>query len=80
MSTPISHSLAGINVYLLSKKKNTINWLLILYCIIVSSLPDIDFICMTNEGIKFGNTYHHLFPFGMVMNIRHYGKQYLSRA
>ncbi|MEW6095420.1 MAG: metal-dependent hydrolase [bacterium] len=61
MSTPIAHSLGGVSVYLLSKKKNTPknNWLLILYCIIVSNLPDIDFICLTNGGIKFSSIYHH---------------------
>jgi len=62
MSTPVAHSLGGISVYLLSKKKNTPNdnkWLFILYCIIVSNLPDIDFICITNGGIEFSSIYHH---------------------
>jgi hypothetical protein len=61
MSTPIAHSLAGISIYLFYKKKKyTPNkWLLILYCIIVSLLPDIDFICITNNGIEFSSIYHH---------------------
>ncbi|MEW6606317.1 MAG: metal-dependent hydrolase [bacterium] len=60
MSTPIAHSLTGINVYLVSKNKNTINnRLLILYCLIVSNLPDIDFFCITTNGIKWSPLYHH---------------------
>lgn len=60
MSTPVAHSVGGISVYLLSKKKNTSNdWLLIFYSIIVSNIPDIDLICITNEGIKFSIIYHH---------------------
>ncbi len=67
MSTPIAHSLAGVNVYLLFKKKNTPNnWLLIWYCIIVSSLPDIDFICITNSGLTFSSIYHHQVTHSMV--------------
>ncbi|MFH1562815.1 MAG: metal-dependent hydrolase [Nitrospirota bacterium] len=59
MSTPIGHCIGGVGIYLLSKKKNTPDWLLILYSIIVSNLPDIDFICITNSGIKFSGIYHH---------------------
>lgn len=60
MSTPIGHSLGGVSVYLLSKKKTTPQkWFLILYCLIVSNLPDIDFIYITNTGIEFNGIYHH---------------------
>jgi len=62
MSTPIGHSLSGLGIYLLSQKKNTTNnnkWLLLLYCIIVSIIPDIDFISITNGKIEFSSLYHH---------------------
>lgn len=60
MATPIGHSLVGVTIYLLYKKKDTSTmWFSLLYCIIVSNLPDIDFICLTNTGIKFSGIYHH---------------------
>ncbi|MDI6781342.1 MAG: metal-dependent hydrolase [bacterium] len=50
MPTPIGHTLTGVIIHTIIRKKreHCQGWICLLFCIIFSSLPDIDFITLTN--------------------------------
>lgn len=68
MPTPVGHSLAGISIYLLLAKKLLAKkgqltrfnkWLAILFCILLSNLPDIDLLNLSTSGPIFSWENHH---------------------
>ena len=67
MPTPIGHTLIAGIIYTIScqrcclrkKKQPWQEWIYLLFCIFLASLPDIDLISISSSGIKFSWENHH---------------------
>ncbi len=58
MPTPLGHTLTGVIIHTIirkkrKKKQSCQSWMCLLFCIIFSSLPDIDFISLSNSSNGF---------------------------
>ncbi|MBI4778042.1 metal-dependent hydrolase [Candidatus Desantisbacteria bacterium] len=52
MPTPIGHTLTAAIIHTIIRKRKQQGWICLLFCIIFSSLPDIDFISITNSSLS----------------------------